>query len=136
MKKFMAILLLSAAMLTAFSITAFADGDDNATGGGGSAEGAASGYGWYYSSQYLWKFTLYVGKSDRAAKSSNLQSAFYNLGTAVIKKPGWTVGSSVLFGSGTKVDYYSGADLAVTTDVNIISEEHCPAIPIACGGND
>jgi len=133
LKKLIAIILLLATLLTAFSITAFAD--DNATGGDGDTQGAASGYGWYNTYQFLWKVSLYVGKSDQASKSSNLSSDFYDLGTVIIKRTGWTVGSSVQFGSGTKVDYYSGAGMSSYTGATVISEASCPAVPIACDGN-
>lgn len=133
MKKLIAIILLLATLLTAFSFTAFAD--DNATGGEGDTQGAASGYGWYNTYQFLWKVSLYVGKSDQASKSSNLSSDFYDLGTVIIKRTGWTVGSSAQFGSGTKVDYYSGAGMSSYTGATVISEAGCPAVPIACDGN-
>jgi hypothetical protein len=122
-----------ATLLSAFSITAFAD--DNAQSGTGDTHGAASGYAWYNTYQYLWKVTLYVGKSDQASKSSNLQNDFHRIGTVVMKKTGWNVSSSVKFGSGTKVDYYSGAAMTMDTSPKIISDANCPKVPIVCDGD-
>ena len=124
MKRILSIILLMATLLSAFSITAFAD--DNAQSGSGDMHGAASGYAWYNTYQYLWKVTLFVGKSDQASKSSDLQNDFHRIGTVVMKKTGWNVSSSVKFGSGTKVDYYSGAAMTMDTSPKIISDANCP----------
>ena len=65
MKRTISILLLIATLLSAFSITAFADeGDDNATGGDGNTHDAAKGYAWYNSYQYLWKVTVGEEKGE------------------------------------------------------------------------
>lgn len=121
-------LLLAAALLSAFSITAFAD--DNATGGDGSSHDAAKGYAWYNGYQYLWKVTVFVGKSDQASKQDNLMTDFHRIGTVVMKKTGWSVPSGTKFGSGTKVDYYAGAAMTMDASPYIISDANCPAIPI------
>ena len=123
-----------ATLLSAFSITAFA-GDDNATGGDGNTHPAAEGYGWYNSYQYLYKVTLFVGKKDTANKQSSLTNDFYRIGTVIVKKSGWDVSSSVVFGNGTKVDYYSGTPMTRLQSPYIISDANCPKIPIACGGD-
>ena len=68
-----------ATLLSAFSITAFAD--DNATGGDGTTHGASDGYGWYNTNEFMWKVTLFVGKSDQATKQSSLTNDFYRIGT-------------------------------------------------------
>jgi hypothetical protein len=79
--------------------------------------------------------TLFVGRSDQASKSSNLQNDFHRIGTVVMKKTGWNVSSSVKFGSGTKVDYYSGAAMTMDTSPKIISDANCPKVPIVCDGD-
>lgn len=133
MKRILSILLLMASLLSAFSFSAVAD--DNAQSGSGDTHGAASGYAWYNTYQYLWKVTLFVGKSDQATKSSNLINDFHRLGTVVMKKTGWNVSSKVKFGSGTKVDYYSGTAMTLDGSPIIISDANCPAIPIVCDGD-
>lgn len=133
MKRILSIILLMATLLSAFPITVFAD--DNAQSGSGDTLDAVSGYAWYNTYQYLWKVTLFVGKSDQASKSSNLQNDFYRLGTVIMKKTGWNVSSSVKFGSGTKVDYYSGATMTMDASPKIISDANCPKIPIVCDGD-
>ena len=133
MKRILSIILLIATLLSAFSITSFAD--DNAQSGSGDTQGAITGYAWYNTYQYLWKVTLFVGKSDQASKSSNLQNDFHRIGTVVMKKTGWNVSSSVKFGSGTKVDYYSGAAMTIDTSPKIISDANCPKVPIVCDGD-
>ena len=128
-----------AILLSAFSIPAFADGeddDDNAQSGSGNTHQAGKGYGWYNGYQYLWKVTLFVGKSDQASKQDNLKEDFHRIGTVVMKKTGWTVSSSVKFANGTKVDYYDGTAMAMDTKPYIISDKNCPAVPIACDGGD
>lgn len=134
MKRITVILLLAVMLLSAFSITAFA-GDDNATGGDGSTHPAAEGFGWYNSYQYLYKVTLFVGKRDTVTKQSSLTNDFYRVGTVIVKKTGWSVDSSVMFGSGTKMDYYSGTPMTRLQNPYIISDANCPKIPIACGGD-
>ena len=134
MKKTIAILLLMATMLSAFSIVAFA-GDDNATGGDGNTHPAAEGFGWYNSYQYLYKVTLFVGKTDTANKQSSLTNDFYRIGTVIVKKSGWSVSSKVVFGNATKIDYYGGIQMTRLQNPYIISDANCPKIPICCGGD-
>ena len=134
MKRIISVLLLIATLLSAFSITAFAN-DDNAQSGDGDLGDATQGSAWYNPSQYLWKVTLFVGKSDQSSKQSSLTEDFYRIGTVIIKKNDWTVSSSTKFGSGTKVDYYAGAEMTMDTKPKIISDANCPRIPVACAGN-
>ena len=134
MKRITVIILLAVMLLSAFSIPAFA-GDDNATGGDGSTHPAAEGFGWYNSYQYLYKVTLLVGKRDTVSKQSSLANDFYRVGTVIVKKTGWSVSSSVVFGNGTKMDYYSGMPMTRLQSPYIISDANCPKIPICCGGD-
>ena len=133
MKRILTIILLMATLLSAFSIAAFAD--DKAQSGSGDTEGAASGYAWYNTRQFLWKVTLFVGKTDQASKSSSLTDDFHRIGTIVLKRAGWEVDSSVKFGSGTKVDYYSGEPMTLDASPKIVSDDNCPKIPIVCNGD-
>lgn len=135
--KHLASLLLVLILCTICGVTALAD-DDNATGGSGNTSGAANGYGWYNSTEYLWKVSLYVGKSDTASKSSNLMNNYYLVGgtSIYIKNTNWSVSSSTKFGAYNKVQYYNGTRLAYyTSSPKIISDSGCPKVPIACGGN-
>ena len=138
MKRILSILLLTAILLSAFLIPVFAEttGDDNATSGDGSTNDAAKGYAWYNSKQYLWKVTLFVGKSDQVSKQSSLTNNFYRIGTVVMKKDDWTVPAAAQFADKTKVDYYSGATLSLDDSPYIISDKNCPAVPIACDGGN
>ena len=139
MKRIISILLLMAILLSAFSIPAFAEGeddDDNAQSGSGTTHDASKGYGWYNGYQYLWKVTLFVGKSDQASKQDNLKEDFHRIGTVVMKKTGWTVASSVKFANGTKIDYYDGTAMTMDASPYIISDKNCPAVPIACDGGN
>ena len=125
-----------ATLLSAFSVTAFAtdDDDDNAMSGAGDMNHAAQGYAWYNGKQYLWKVTLFVGKSDQATKQDNLQQDFHRIGTVIMKKTGWTVPEGTKFGNATKVDYYSGTAMTMDTSPYIISDSRCPSVPFASGG--
>jgi hypothetical protein len=126
--------LLAAIILSAFSFSVSA-GDDNATGGDGSAHSAAEGFGWYNYNEYLYKVTLYAGKSDTASKQSSLLNDFYKIGTVIVKKTGWTISESVLFGSATKAEYYSGTPMTQLVNPLIISDANCPKIPIVTFGD-
>ncbi len=133
MKKILT-LLLTVVLLSAFFVTALAD-DDNAQSGDGNTHGAASGYAWYNRYQYLWKVTVFVGKTDTATKQSNLINDFHRVGTIVMKKSGWNVNSNVKFGNATKIDYYNGTPMTVGANYKIIDDINCPKIPIVCDGN-
>lgn len=133
MKKIICFILLTAVLLSVFSFPVFAD--DNAQSGSGSMEDASKGYAWYNPNQYLWKVTIFVGKSDQASKYSNLQEDFHRIGTIIMKKTGWRLNAYVKFGTGTKVDYYAGVPMEMEFSPKIISDENCPAVPIACGGD-
>ncbi len=133
MKKILCFSVLIVLLLIAFSIPIFAE--DNAQSGSGDAQGAITGYGWYNPYQYLWKVTLFVGKTDQVTKQSDLVNDFHRLGTVVMKKTGWTVSSSVKFGNGIKVDYYSGTAMSMDASPKIISDSNCPTIPIVCDGD-
>ena len=125
MKKILSIILLIVTLLSVVSITVLAD--DNAQSGSGDTQGMETGYAWYNTYQFLWKVTLFVGKNDQVSKQSSLTNDFHRIGTVIMKKTGWDVPSSVKFGSGTKVDYYAGASLAMDSSPKIISDYYCPA---------
>jgi len=55
LKKIITFILLTAILLSAFSIGIYAD--DNATSGDGDEKDYLDGYGWYNYYQYLWKVT-------------------------------------------------------------------------------
>lgn len=135
MKRIISILMLAAVLLSAFAIPAFATDDDNAQSGDGNIHDAVEGYGWYNPQQYLWKVTLFVGKSDQACKQSNLVQDFHRMGTLIMKKSGWTLPAGTKFASGTKVDYCNGFAMTLDPSPYIISDSNCPAVPVACGGN-
>lgn len=122
-----------ATLLSAFSITALAD--DNATGGDGTTHDASDGYGWYNTNEFLWKVTLFVGKSDQVTKQSSLTNDFYRIGTVIMKRPGCTFNSSCVFGNATKVDYYGGTSLSLVTNPYYIDDANVPRIPITHDGN-
>lgn len=133
MKRILSILLLMATLLSAFSITAFAD--DNATGGDGTTHGASDGYGWYNTNEFMWKVTLFVGKSDQATKQSSLTNDFYRIGTVIMKRPGCTFNSNCVFGNATKIDYYGGTTMSLISNPSVIVDDaNVPKIPITHNG--
>ena len=134
MKRILSILLLMATLLSAFSITAFAD--DNATGGDGTTHGASDGYGWYNTNEFMWKVTLFVGKSDQATKQSSLTNDFYRIGTVIMKRPGCTFNSNCVFGNATKIDYYGGTTMSLISNPSVVVDDaNVPKIPITHNGN-
>lgn len=134
LKRILSILLLMATLLSAFSITAFAD--DNATGGDGTTHGASDGYGWYNTNEFMWKVTLFVGKSDQATKQSSLTNDFYRIGTVIMKRPGCTFNSNCVFGNATKIDYYGGTTMSLISNPSVVVDDaNVPKIPITHNGN-
>lgn len=131
-RKILSILLLAIMLVSAFSISVYAD--DNATSGDGTTHKASDGFGWYNTNQCMWKVTLYVGKSDQVTKQSSLANDFYRIGTAIIKKE-WTMWAPFYFGNATKVDYMSGTNLNLVSNpgVSIIIDNNMPNPPILCG---
>lgn len=134
-KKLTAILLSFVMLLSAMSITAYAD--DNVTGGGGSTSDAEDGYAWYNTPEYLWKVSLYVGKRDNVNKTSSLVNDYYLVGNTSIymRRSGWTLASNTQFAQYNKPKYYAGQGLAKNSLPQIITDSRVPAVPIACGGN-
>lgn len=133
MKKTISV-ILALLLLSASPFCVYAD-DDNATGGEGNTQGAESGWGWYNTSQYLWKVTLYCGKSDTATKQDSLTDDFHKVGTCIMKKTGWTIPSGTKFGNRPKAEYYAGKSMTRKTGITVLEDAGCPAVPIACGGN-
>ena len=103
MKKIICFILLTAVLLSVFAFHVFAD--NNAQSGSGNTADATKGYAWYNPNQYLWKVTIFVGKTDQASKYSDLQEDFHRIGTIIMKKTGWRLNAYVKFGTGTKVDF-------------------------------
>ena len=125
-------------MLSAFLMPetfVFAGGDDNATSGDGTTHSAAQGFGWYNAWQYMYKVTLFVGKKDTSSRSSSLTNDFYRIGTVIMKEGDWDLGANVMFGNGTKVDYYAGAAMTRITNPYVLNDNNLPKIPIACKGD-
>jgi hypothetical protein len=123
-----------AILLSAFSIPALA-GNDNAQSGDGETSDATKGYAYYNPAQFLWKVTLFAGKSDQVSKQDSLTDDFYQIGTVIIKKTGWSVPTGTKFANGIKVDYYDGMAMDIDSSPYIISDANCPAVPITSGGS-
>ena len=136
LKRIIALLILAAFLLSVFFVCAFADEDDNATGGDGDNHSAAEGYGWYSSNQYLYKVTIFIGKKVTVTKQSSLSNDFYRIGTVIMRKSGWSIPSNTHFADGTKMDYYSGTEMRMDDNPFIITDGYCPRIPIVCTGGD
>lgn len=115
-------------------ISAFAD--DNADTGNGDAESALSGKGFYRTSEYMYKVSVYVGLSDTADKNSVLERDWQMVGSSAIyvKPSTFTMPANAFYGSGSKVNYQSGSPLTAHASPMAVTDNP-PPIPITHGGN-
>ncbi|MGV8154987.1 MAG: hypothetical protein ACLKAO_11925 [Alkaliphilus sp.] len=110
--------------------------DDNADTGEGDIHRAKDGKGFYRSSEYMYKVSVYVGLSDSADSSSNLYIDWQMIGDVpiYIKPASFTLPVNVIGSSKNKVDYVKGDFLS---PMIITSYMLCnpPPIPITNYGN-
>jgi len=131
--KYVVVILLVFTMLMN-TVTVFAD--DNADTGSGGTEDALAGKGFYRTSEYMYKVSIYVGLSDRANESDSLLSNWRRIGSQplYVKPASFTLPAGTFFGSSSKVDYMNGASLSSNTNPLIITDNP-PPIPITNNGN-
>lgn len=130
----MAILIILLCSLMSFLIVY---GEDNADSGTGDTSGAAKGKGFYRSTEYMYKVSVYVGLSDETNKNSPIEE-FKMIGNApVFVKPAtFSIPSNAVNSLGNKIDYQKGESLSnIQLSSNKIIVDNPPPIPITNGGN-
>jgi hypothetical protein len=127
------ITLLISVLMILVSVPVFAD--DNADSGEGETGDALEDKGFYRSSEYMYKVSIYVASSDDADEYSAL-GQWHKLGTnpVYMKPSSFTLPSGVLGSSGNKIDYQNGQALQPIT-INQVLTHDPPPIPITHGGN-
>lgn len=126
--------LLLAIFFTLSGLPIYAD--DNADTGSGGADNALTGKGFYRTSEYMYKVSVYVGLSDTADKNSVLGRDWKMVGSSAIyvKPSGFTMPANAFYGSGSKVNYQSGSPLTANASPMVVTDNP-PPIPITHGGN-
>jgi len=120
-------------MLSVSSICVYAD--DNADTGSGETEDALEDKGFYRTSEYMYKVSVYVGLSDDADEFSSL-SSWQEVGNnpIYIKPSTFSIPSGTVGSSGSKIDYLNGQSLSPIEFTHYITDNP-PPIPITHGGN-
>jgi hypothetical protein len=132
LKRIILMLVIVALVLTQASVFA----DDNADSGSGDTSNALKDKGFYRSSEYMYKVSVYVGLSDDVNKNSDLQVEWKIVGSGPIylKPESFTLAANVMGGSKNKASYLRGSSLNATT-ISAGITDNPPPIPITNGGN-
>lgn len=135
MSNFKRILTLILILIMSFNIIhVFAD--DNADTGSGDTNTALKDKGFYRGSEYMYKVSIYVGKSDETNKDSTIQSDWIMVGNSpvYIKPSSFSLPAGMLVGSDNKANYINGRSFTANPNP-IIIVDNPPPIPITNGGN-
>lgn len=111
--------------------------EDNADGGEGSVGESETGYAYYNSGEYMYKVSVFVGLSDQAKTTDPNLAKFKMIGNAPIYvRPGhFTLPTSgIIYGNGSKIDYFNGLPFAPTSSPHRIVDNP-PAPPVVSGGS-
>lgn len=130
--RIISVLVLVALILASFSTFA----DDNADTGSGDTNNALKDKGYYRSSEYMYKVSVFVGLTDEVDKNSRLTSEWKMIGNepVYVKPSSFSISSQVFCGARNKVDYINGSSLTANSNPTIIVDNP-PPIPITNGGN-
>jgi len=134
MKKY-SVLAATFALLFLLSFSVYAD--DNAIDGNGTPTGhGAIGKGYYYGREYLYKVSVYVGRTENAYHTDTDMSRFQMLGNSFYLKPNYlAIPANTVFVVGNKVQHISDMELHISRTVPIKSVPNLPPPPVVCGGN-
>lgn len=132
MKKIIIAILVLVVIL--YSITVYAD--DNADSGDGDTQDALKDKGFYRSSEYMYKVSVYVGLSDASDEFSSLSNNWKMVGnqSIYVKPSSFSIPSGTIGSTGTKIDYLNGQSLN-PIEINQFLTDDPPPIPITHGGN-
>ena len=123
------------ALLFLLSFSVYAD--DNAIDGNGTPTGnGATGKGYYYGREYLYKVSVYIGRTENAYYTDTDMSGFQMLGSSFYLKPNYlAIPANAVFVVGNKVQHLRDTDLQISRNVPIMSVPNLPPPPVVCGGN-
>jgi len=110
--------------------------DDNADTGEGDTQSASNDRGFYKSSEYMYKVSLYVGLTNEADEMDSLAAKWKQIGNneVYIKPASFSLESNVTGSDGSKIDYQNGIPLSPMNITRVI-DDNPPAIPITHKGN-
>lgn len=110
--------------------------DDNADTGEGETGDALEDKGFYRTSEYMYKVSVYVGLSDTTDEFSNLSTKWQEVGNnpLYIKPSTFSIPNGAVGSSGSKIDYLNGQSLTPIEFTHYITDDP-PPIPITHGGN-
>jgi len=110
--------------------------DDNADTGSGNTNDALDGKGFYRSSEYMYKVSVYVGNSDDSNEYGVLSRDWYRLGKKPIylKPSSFTLPQNTIGALASKVDHLNGAPFK-PVNIDLYLTDSPPPIPITHGGN-
>lgn len=122
------------ALMSLSSILVYAD--DNADTGSGEVGDALEDKGFYRTSEYMYKVSVYVGQSEGADEYSSLSGNWHAIGNQPIyvKPSTFSIPSGTVGSAGTKIDYLNGQSLN-PIEINQYLTDDPPPIPITHGGN-
>src|SRR5690625_1060605 len=117
--------VLALIFLLSIPLTALADSNVD-TGEGGSRDAV---HGFYRSSEWLYKISLYVGLSDKADTYTPI-SGYKLIGKPVYVRPPFPMPSNVAFTEYNKIQYLNQAPLKPADSIIEIIHPNVPRIPI------
>lgn len=137
-KRKLSIILFFILIFTTIPIFADGGGDDNAKPGDGDTKDKVDGKGFYRSAEWMYKVSIYVGKSDKVNEKTPLGSGFYEISTnpLYVKPKSFSLPSGVKFGKYNKPEYLKGKGLSLIDNINSVDiiKDNPPPPPITNGG--
>ncbi|VDN47286.1 conserved exported protein of unknown function [Petrocella atlantisensis] len=132
MKRTMLLVLMIILIISSVSVYA----DDNADTGEGETGDALENKGFYRTSEYMYKVSVYVGLSDSADEFASLTSNWQLIGNQplYVKPATFSIPSGTIGSYGTKVNYMNGQSLN-PIEIDQYMTDDPPPIPITHGGN-
>ncbi len=110
--------------------------EDNADSGSGGTGSAENDKGHYNKAEYMYKVSVYVGKSDTVTKDASLSQDYYRIGNKplYVKPSSFTEPKSMFTSPKNKVDYLGGAGVSSESNITVIPDNPPPP-PIVNGGS-
>ncbi len=110
--------------------------DDNADTGSGETGDALENKGFYRTSEYMYKVSVFVGLSDDTDEFSSLSGQWHELGSnSIYVKPStFSIPEGTVGSAGSKIDYLNGESLSPIEFTQFLTDDP-PPIPITHGGN-
>lgn len=111
--------------------------DDNASSGGGDLENALKDKGFYRTTEYMYKVSVYVALSDTADENSHINTHYKMVGNEpiYIKPTSYSLPRNIIGTKNNKLDYNNRKPLQTTYISRYLENSKVPPIPIVNYGN-